>query len=579
MDRKLPQHVTATLEPPAVQAIDKIKSSAWGTVLPYIAIACFASLIFWRLGLVCYESDDVSQTVQYCQCLPTSFSQYIDFIGSLGRGYLHWIYHFVFELCQCNLDVAVRAFVAIFVVSAFYLFHTLRRMVSLQSALIGSLLYLCLFAKYRAIVVYNAQMFIPLVFSAIVMLRILTGKLSRGLQCLIISPIFWAGIHFYEILMVVVPAFPFFWLGPSIIKRQWPRWQDLCYSAVPAAITAVHIILIAHAREHPWDTGHKDFSKLPLYLISLLNSSIDKMFGNEHWSRLQANLLNFFTLDVRHDHSLWLPLIAVLVFSLWIIYSVWLQPKQYVLSERLVTFSLLWTGLYLCLLAPLITVAEFTDDVPSRLLFLPCLGLALAVAAGLDLIRNMRFYKLCTTAALIWCVLEALAFTAIVQQGITAMEVDRHITSLFTSIGDFRLKSGSHVFISLPFAYRRPVDWFEFKPTYYFVDPEILWVASNLKMQGQTYDYGMRLAPSLMGVPTSLKPLGMCQWALQTLKQEQSEKLTPFYLDDKDRLRPITTISFVDKQGRVVKRINTGLNGHVPPEIEMQIKLDLDPPL
>src|SRR5580692_4907678 len=100
---------------------------------------------------------------------------------------MRWTYYTIFKAFHQNLDIPVTLFVVMFAASALFLFHTLRRHISAPAALIGSLLYLCLFAKYRAVTCYNHQLYVPVVFSGIIMLRVLTSKLPRGTQCLIIA--------------------------------------------------------------------------------------------------------------------------------------------------------------------------------------------------------------------------------------------------------------------------------------------------------------------------------------------------------------------------------------------------------
>jgi hypothetical protein len=546
-------------------------------VFPYLTLASFAALVFWGVsGLMCFDADDYQQITTYSR-LPTNLSEYAGFVKV--RGFLPWAYYAMHKAAGDNLDPLVVLFVFMFAASSIYLFYVLKRFSSSPAALAGSLVYLCLASKYRAIVAYNAQLYIPIVLCAILFLHVLTSKLPRFVQCCIITPIYWLTLHFYEILIVLLPIFSCAWLGPSVRNKALPKLNDLLCIAAPIAVTLLHVTLLGKA-EHPlWGRNQNtSTSSLVRDLWNLFTFSLDQNFGSVHWHRICSFPVNFFKYDLHENHLLWLPTIATFVCSAFALWFTWKQLWSPIMTitesgekanRDALNRAVFVAGLYLALFSSLIAIGEFAKEVPSRLLLLSGLGFGLAVAGGLNMLDKHWSFRPLFAAALAWCVMEALTFGNIVQQFISAYKTDREITAKVVATKSIKLSCSTKVFISLPYLKKMGHYWVETEPQFYRADPVLLWSCYGLQCN-PGYHYAVR-------DPKSLQPIGMYRWLTSTLKEHRASDLCPFYLDDKGELRPITKLTIIDHQKGTNTDYLTALNSMLAPEPDTHMNLISEP--
>jgi hypothetical protein len=543
-------------------------SASW----PFLLFASFALLIFWHLpGGTCYEGDDYLQTKIYPLFkLPTNLDSYMTFIR--GRAFLPWAYKVIYLAVGRNFNTAVYAFVAVYLAVAAGFYLTLRRFLSIPAALAGSLILLCHCAKYHAILAYNAQIYSIVIACAILILNVMISKLPRLAQSLIATLLIWVSIHFYEILMVLVPIFPAVWLGPSLIKRRFPSFSNIVASLLPILAAGTHICLLSFAQHPLWARNGDQPSRLlelPQGILNLFLCGSSTIFGAVHWDTLKRCTGNFFKFDVRADHSLWFPLALAMLTTIgtvWLVYRNKLVPPT--TENRKLIVCMFSIGLYLLLLGPLIGLPVSTTEVASRLLYLPVLGLALAVAAAIDLIGNARVYRCAVSLLLVCCLAEAITFADVVQQYIDAAKLDQSLTQQILSLE--RLKPGAHLFMSLPFNNKKIDYWRQGLPAYYCCGTPIrLWEAASLGLDKITYYAVMR-------EPTNLHSNGLYPWLKDALKKYPEGDLYPFYLDDKQKLHVLTKVELVSKYSEPERTVRTGFNGTKYGSAAMVMKIDQD---
>ncbi len=215
-------------------------SSIW----PCLLLASFALLIFWHLpGATSYEGDDYLQTKIFPLFKrPTDLDSYMFFIR--GRGFLPWSYKAIYLAVGQNFNTAVYGFVGLYLAVTMGFYLTLRRFLSVPAALGGALIFLCHCAKYHAILAYNAQIYSIVIACGLLILNVMISKLPQFAKAVITTLLYWVSIHFYEILMVVVPIFPVLWLGPSLSKRRMPPLSCIVASLLPIIATPIHICLL-----------------------------------------------------------------------------------------------------------------------------------------------------------------------------------------------------------------------------------------------------------------------------------------------------------------------------------------------
>jgi hypothetical protein len=536
-------------------------------------LVSFAILIFWRLpGVTQFDSDDYTNTQLVPNLpLPTTVSAYVEFVA--GRRYLLWLYKSLYLLSQHNLDLLVLSFVGLYIASAILLFACMRRVFSVPAAMIGSSLYLAHGAKWHAVLAYNAQAYILVSIAGIAIFWILTSNWRRGIQCLLCVPIYWASIHVYEVLMVTMPIYPLFWLGPDLLKKRWPRWQDLVYSAVVFAVTALHVFWLSLTPSPLWQRynpslGTQSWQTTVAHAQDLLVSGASKLVGADHVGMLGQSCQSFFQFDLRADHSLWIPLILACLATAVLCSRLLVCQIAPAPGTRLTHATVLIAGLILAFAGPLIALP--LADLPSRIMILPTLGLGFAVAAMADLAPWPAVFRAAVIIVPGLCLAEAVAFSDIVRQLISASEVDKQITQDLVAMKSLHIPKGSRIFMSLPFQEKRLKYWRIEPPVYYNTQfPARLWAAFSLGTKAVTYS-------SVMRYPKMSQPWGVYTWSKAQLRSAPPSMVYPFYLDECGKMRGVTRVSFLDKRGKTETELLTGLNGQLSKEDSMVVAIGPD---
>jgi hypothetical protein len=532
--------------------------SAW---LAAAWLACLSVLIFWRLpGVTQFDTDDYLQTKLIpLFSIPHTLSEYLTLMQS--RRALLCFYKGFFELNGGNLDQTVLILVGTYVASAFLLFFLLKRVFSTRAAALGAALYLAQGVKFHSVIAYNAQAYTLVILGFMAILWILTSRLPRLVQCVSVTVIHWITLHFYEILIVTLPIYPIFWLGPALVKKRLPSWRDVLFSAAPAAVTAIHVYLLSLSptpiwgRNIPADPNY--FHKVPFHLVDLLDSGMTQLVGKDHWSTVQQSLGSFVKVDLRADHSLWIPFCISAAAAVAVIFACVRDDSQRAGQKGCAPFTrwaFLASGALIMLATPLIAFPLSLSYVPSRIFSLASLGLAMTIAALLDLLPK-RLCKALAVLTIIWVMIEAAMFSDFTRQSISASKVDVEVTKSLLALKDVQLVRGAQVYISLPFN-GKIIEYWRIEPPEYYHSrcPARLWAAYDLGLNNIVYS-------SVMRFPGTNNAWGLRTWADASLKNAPANKLYPFYLDDDGHMHPIGRIELQDGTGRTQRIISTALDG------------------
>jgi len=520
-----------------------------------------------------YEGDDYIQTMTlfYHRDLKSFFSiyatqHYSSFVA--GREYLRYFYYCFFYLCNGSLETCRIIFISLFVASAFLLFFCLRRRLSEVASTIGALFYLTYFGKYHAIIAYTTEAYIFDLLIFIVIIGILLSDTRLLIQSILVSFLLWISLHFYEVLMVTLPIYPLFWLTLQYIKKDKIDWRSLVYSTFPFIVVGIHIFLLSLVSRPVWtrSLGDPNYVKLSILkrLLIALHNGFTTVLGGQHTYVLKHLVRNFFNIDIVEQPFL---IIILLILAGLAIFFIWLNYKQekiLPISNKTSRYALLFiiAGAYLALFGP-IMASVIGLDMPSRMTFLPSLGVAMFLAGLVDACYCYhRTRQVLITVFLSVSIAEAIAFCDIFRQAQSAEQYDRSVINKMLSLKNVKIENGASVFLSLP---RHPKSlkkywiWGEpgHPPCMEFKDDAVAWIWRAYHLPIDTIKYAA--APRYP--KESIEP-GVNKWFQQN-RHAAPSKLYPFVITDNGEIKAITKIKIVNNSDSIKEIISTALDKKV----------------
>lgn len=541
------------------------------SILLLIAIVLF---LFYHVNYSFgYEGDDYVQTIVYhivykrdvnCFSLTYAVKHYFDLM--VTRGYLGYFYCWFFELCNGAIETCRMILISLFTTSGFLLFFCLKRRLSLVAATVGALFYLVYFGKYHAIIAYNAEAYIFDLVIFIVILSILLSDMRYIIQAIVIGFLLWISLHFYEVLMITLPIYPLFWV--FLRYKEKINWRHLMYAAIPCAVVGVHIFLLSRNPISPiWmrrcinDQVCVKFSLVKLLLIAFHNG-LTTVVGWVHFNTLEKLVANFFTIDIIEQ-----PLLLTFLFGLILLsaFFIWLNYKQ----EKFIAINnkpsrycilLIITGAYLAGFAP-IMASVIGLNMPSRLTFLPSLGVAILLAGLIDVCYKYKWLRqILIILFFSFSLFEAIGFCDIIRQAQSADEYDHSIINKMLSLQNVKIENGGSIFLSLSRHEKTFKNYWTMGPINPSMETGVngvawIWRAYHLPIDTIKYVAAAR-DPGISFEPEFGK------W-FQKNRHLASSKLYPFVIADNGQIKAITKIKIVDNFGGINKTISTALDEKV----------------
>jgi hypothetical protein len=254
-------------------------------------------------------------------------------------------------------------------------------------------------------------------------------------------------------------VFPIIYLGRCFVEKRRPRARDWSLALVPAIPVLIHVLILAGARNPIWNRAKPDVSYYSLPLQEKVDlgfrNALNQSFGQQHLDQLAHGVDAFFRHVVPANAGiLGLFIAGVLGLTAIILLAGTKATDQRPLSQHLYGLA----GLYLTLFAGMITFV-LGPVVPSRMTFLPSLGLSLVLAYLVHqaLVGSMTSSRwrgfvalrwLAIAAILVLCLAECITLSSIVKQAETTRAFDQVITDQIHEIQP-SIPQGSEVFVTM----------------------------------------------------------------------------------------------------------------------------------
>ncbi len=381
-------------------------------------------------------------------------------LGSLrGRAYLPTSQNILYHWFGDSYAKVEVLYMLLFLLSSTLWYAVLRHLFHPTAALLGALFFLGYAGKYEALTWFAAGMYVVVMLLCILIFGVTRLQIKPWLQLLSICSLLWLSLVWYEVLIMLLPVFPIIYLGRCVVEKRRPRLGDWALAFAPAIPVLIHVLILAGAKNPLWTRAKPDvtYYALPLQEKVALGfrNALNQAFGQEHLNQLAHGVDSFFRHVVPANPGiLGLFIVAMLGLAGMILFGGTKPTAQKPPSQHLYGIA----GLYIALFAGMITFV-LGPFVPSRMTFLPSLGLSLLLAylAHQALIGSMtrsrrrgfvalRSVAVGAIAAL--CLAECVTLSSIVKQAETARAFDQAITDQIHEIQP-SIPQGSEVFVTM----------------------------------------------------------------------------------------------------------------------------------
>jgi hypothetical protein len=428
------------------------------------------------------------------------------------------------------------------------------------AALLGALFFLGYAAKYEALTWFAAGMYVAVMLLCVLILGVTRLQIRPSLQLLLICSLLWLSLLWYEVLIMLLPVFPIIYFGRCVVERRRPRARDWALALVPAIPVLIHVLILASAKSPIWTRSKPDVSyySLPLQkkALSGFTNALNRSFGQEHWNQLAHGTDSFFRHVVPANPGIFgLFIVAMLALSGMIVLGGTKAAVQKPPSAHLYGIA----GLYIALFAGTITFV-LGPFAPSRMTFLPSLGLSLVLAylTHRALIERMpssrhggilalRCAAVSAIAAL--CLVECVTLSSIIKQAEAARAFDQAITDQIHEIQP-SIPQGSEVFVTMtvPVSSRNGF-WREVASSYQYGNAYApLWYKYRSGVNQITYSNAVRS-------PEDPLDEGFYHLALRYAKMDR-RRVFPFVVNEDLSVMGIKSVTISDKNGALVDELS-----------------------
>ena len=345
---------------------------------------------------------------------------------------------------------------ALLVLSALLLYIVLTKILGAAPAIMAAMFYLAYTGKHETVTWMSAAAY--LIAANVLFLSIwvaISDWFGAWTKAALIAFLNFFNVLFCEILIVVAPLYPlFYWLHCRLSgRRVQPR--ALAATFLPLLMFLFHVTVIYVTTPKDalllWQRGTKRPNMSQgSYVLSQLWSAFQKTFtsavGTDHYSLLQQGIGTFRT-HVPHTIAMELELLGV---GAGVLLLLWVSPV--IRFEKAIVVPLGIAGIYLLLFSALPGFGTITTLMPSRLLTLPGIGLALlagvAVSWGLSWQVPLARYAI-PAIVLAATMIEAASMNSILYEHQTSWHYDQRIRTQLLASG-IHQQEGDTIFISLP---------------------------------------------------------------------------------------------------------------------------------
>jgi hypothetical protein len=434
--------------PPSAE-IRRSGRAGWVQVLlGAMVLLCFALFLFSNTnGDITIQGDDI---FFLAHTRPSSWN-YFHLVP--GRGYLTPFYSLVYDWSGRNTQRAHIFWFVMLVFSALVLYRILTKLLGPLPALIAAIFYLAYTGKHETVTWLSAGAYIlaalVLFLSVWIAISPRPGPWSKAI---LITAINWVVVHLCEILIVAAPLYPlFYWLQNRASGRR-TKLRGLAPTFLPLLMFAAHAAVIYEntpRNSPPLWLSRFDSSggmSLPAALWNTFLLAQKTSLGPVHWPLILHGAYDFIRFV---PIGTWMLVTggATLAGALWLTFHLpTTAPKKGVMGILLVA------SLYLLLLSPLVGFTIVVSVMPSRLLTLAGVGLALLVGLTASWALRLRHALLrwAIVGALAgWTGAEAIAMNSLLYEHQTSWAYDSHIRKQLLASG-VRPQFGDTIFLSLP---------------------------------------------------------------------------------------------------------------------------------
>jgi len=372
-----------------------------------------------------------------------------------GRGYLMPFYSFLLRMVGESTQRMHLFFFFLLASSGMLLYIVLRKLLGAAPAVIGAIFYLAYIGKYETVTWLAAGAY--LVCANVLFLSVwiaISDRLNPWAKGAWIAAINWLAVLLYELLIVAAPLYPLiYWLHHRLRRRPMSR-RGFAATFLPMLMFLIHVVIMYLATEEgkalPWQRGSTRSSMTLAAAIAQVwptfKRGLSAGMGSDHFSLLIHEIGSFWKYVPRDTYEILMTLGACAGVA----FLLWCARARRV--DKSIVLPLTIAAVYLAVFSPLIGFTTNDGFVPSRLLTLVGVGLALLVAAAVSVALAVRSPMLrygIPATLLVVSGLEAAAMNCILYEYQTAWGYDSHILSQLLASG-IKPTMGDTIFISLP---------------------------------------------------------------------------------------------------------------------------------
>jgi hypothetical protein len=357
-------------------------------------------------------------------------------------------YIFLYNLVGQSEAAMHGIFAGLWIASGLVCYAFLKKRFSSNAALLPSLLVLGYSGKYEVIGWTSAglHIFVVLLFFAIGLIA-LSNKLNLLLKMAVITILYWLSLHFYEILLPLIPL-PIIWLAYEVMKgKRRFAWVDALAVSLPIFATVAHIGILASNSKPIWlRSGGGSATDFIAAAPWTLANTLDALAGPRHIELLQTNweVMRYLTVSQK-DLAFGLGSLIIVLLLATLSFCLRDDGDKSSTRPRQTQYWIV-LAIWLILIAPLVTIPVVMGMpfAPSRLTFLPSVGVAILLAVAIDRFdsRALRVISLTFIAA------ELLALHTILFQYASAAQYDADLRAKLKNL-NLHFKAGDSLVLRL----------------------------------------------------------------------------------------------------------------------------------